>query len=463
MAQQSKSPPASHSDQKAPLWLRIGFWTSIVIAIAVVIRRIVALAVPTRNGPPQMSGLDDVFASHTAITLAHILPALFFVLLACIIVFRPGIRPRWIHRAFYSLGAITGLTAYAMSLYPIGGWTERSAVLFFDTLFLFSLARAFIYPTIRLHPNAAGCSAPSPSCSASPPLRPVMGVFFATARLTHLLPHSSSASPSGSAFPSTCLVLRTLDRFRRSRPAHITLANPELPHKERDTNSNRANRPGMNLKHPSPPPGISPSSLRSCLCWALSSHRHVRMPYWPGPWEPPASSPSFQTYTLRVLACCSCSPAQRSVWASSPLPLSAACDSSASVPPASTSRSSVASSLSSTPSVPFDHLDLDPSGVAVYPRILLALYYLAYGFGGPGFSIPMGLLMAGVSVSAALTKSVSSWPLPCRLRRTQHLHLVFPQLLFLIPLARFPGSIWIIAVGFLLPNHRQEHPFAVAA
>jgi hypothetical protein len=32
------------------------------------------------------------------------------------------------------------------------------------------------------------------------------------------------------------------------------------------------------------------------------------------------------------------------------------------------------------------------------------------------------------------------------------LNLVFPQALFLIPLVRFPGFIWLIATGFLLPK-----------
>jgi len=38
------------------------------------------------------------------------------------------------------------------------------------------------------------------------------------------------------------------------------------------------------------------------------------------------------------------------------------------------------------------------------------------------------------------------------------LHLAFAKLLFLIPLVRFPGFIWLIATGFLLPRGR---PLAV--
>ena len=180
---------AIQPEAKSPVWLRIGFWICIVISVAVVIRRVVALAVPTRNGPPQMTALDDVFASHTALTLAHILPALLFVLLAPVIVFRPDTTPAWILRAFYSLGAIVGLTAYAMSLYSVGGWTERSAVLLFDTLFLIALARAFIYRSRSSSTLERRWQLRSIAILLGiATTRPVMGVFFATSRLTHLTP-----------------------------------------------------------------------------------------------------------------------------------------------------------------------------------------------------------------------------------------------------------------------------------
>jgi hypothetical protein len=36
------------------------------------------------------------------------------------------------------------------------------------------------------------------------------------------------------------------------------------------------------------------------------------------------------------------------------------------------------------------------------------------------------------------------------------LSLVIPKLLFLIPLTRFPGFIWLIVVGFLLPKTNRD-------
>ncbi len=109
--------------------------------------------------------------------------------LAPLIVFRPGKHPDWIDRIFYPLGTIVGLTAYAMSRYSIGGWTERSAVLLFNTLFLISLARAWVYrsQSDSLHERRWQLRAIAILLGIAT-TRPVMGVFFATARLTHLLP-----------------------------------------------------------------------------------------------------------------------------------------------------------------------------------------------------------------------------------------------------------------------------------
>jgi hypothetical protein len=66
----------------APRWLRAGFWICVGIAVAVVIRRLIALAYPSPSAPPQLAQFDALFASHAVLTLAHIVPALVFVLLA---------------------------------------------------------------------------------------------------------------------------------------------------------------------------------------------------------------------------------------------------------------------------------------------------------------------------------------------------------------------------------------------
>lgn len=106
--------------------------------------------------------------------------------------------------------------------------------------------------------------------------------------------------------------------------------------------------------------------------------------------------------------------------------------------------------------------------IAQQPAIVFGLYQLANAFGGIGFSIPMGLFMAGVSVSAGLTKLVPKWIAVLGLvlavaGELSWFHMISPTLLFLIPLVRFPGFVWIIAVGFALPRIRTISPSAATA
>ena len=168
--------------------LQFGFWVCIVIAVAAVLRRLVALAQPSQAAPSPMATLDTTFASHAALTLAHILPALVFVLLTPVVLLRRS-GAVWAERLLFPLGAVVGITAYAMSAYPIGGWVERSAVLLFDSLFLFSLARAYWYKRRdELLQKMQWLSRAIGILLGIATTRPVMGVFFATSRLTHLEP-----------------------------------------------------------------------------------------------------------------------------------------------------------------------------------------------------------------------------------------------------------------------------------
>jgi hypothetical protein len=172
--------------------IRIVFWGCIAIAVLVVLRRMVALTSSSSasSAPPQLANLDAAFASHAGLTLAHIIPALCFVLIAPVVVFgRGGRTAKALERALFPLGVVVGLTAYAMSVFAVGGWVERSAVLVFNTWFLFSLVRAW------------GLSRPGEEQMKRQWLlrsiavllgiattRPVMGVFFATSRLTRWQP-----------------------------------------------------------------------------------------------------------------------------------------------------------------------------------------------------------------------------------------------------------------------------------
>jgi hypothetical protein len=190
METQAAKGAGSPQEQAPSLWLRIGFWACIVISVAVVVRRVIALAYPPHSAPPQLAALDAAFGSHATLTLAHILPALVFVLVSPFIVFRTSAETVWPERLLFPLGAVVGFTAYAMSAYSVGGWVERSAVLLFNTLFLFSLFCAYRHGRhgelflkrrwmIRAIAILLGIAT----------TRPVMGIFFATSRLTHLQPN----------------------------------------------------------------------------------------------------------------------------------------------------------------------------------------------------------------------------------------------------------------------------------
>lgn len=174
-----------------PRTLKAGFWICIVIAVAVVIRRLVALSTPPSSSvPPQLAALDTWFIRHAALTYVHILCALAFVLLLPLLFWHRTRDSVLLARAIFPLGAVVGLTAYAMSAYAVGGWIERAAVLFFDTLYLFALYRAFSFARSGNRPQLQRWMLRAIAILLGiATTRPVMGVFFATSRLTHLTPH----------------------------------------------------------------------------------------------------------------------------------------------------------------------------------------------------------------------------------------------------------------------------------
>jgi hypothetical protein len=150
---------------------------------------LVALAIPVQAGPPDLVSLDAYFASHSGLTLAHVIPAFAFVVLTPLIFLRRFASVTWPEKVLFPLGGIVGLTAYAMSAHAVGGWLERAAVLFFNTLFLYALGRAFWYRRLgqsflqlQWLTRAIGI------LLGIATTRPIMGIFFATSRLTHLRP-----------------------------------------------------------------------------------------------------------------------------------------------------------------------------------------------------------------------------------------------------------------------------------
>ena len=220
-----------HAEQRSsvrasryPFWLLSVFWISVAISIAVVVRRLLELIRPSHGGPPQMAGMDASFASHAVLTVAHIIPAAMFVVVAALLLLRRT-RGEWLELLFFPLGVITGVTAYAMSAYAIGGWIERSAVLVFDTWFLFALGRAWRYKAggdalqernwiTRAVGTLLGIAT----------TRPVMGIFFATSGLTHLAPNQFFGIAFWIGFSINTIAVELWVRSRRRARLHSAIA-----------------------------------------------------------------------------------------------------------------------------------------------------------------------------------------------------------------------------------------------
>jgi hypothetical protein len=166
-----------------------------VIGGATAIRRMVALAYPAKNGPSQLVDLDALFVAKASLTLAHIVPALALISLVPF-QFSRRFRTRhlkahrWIGRVIMVLGLIVGFSGLALLKDPVGGWAEVTAILFFDALFLVALTKAYVYARRRaIAPHREWVIRAMSVVLGVATVRPIMGVFFATAPLTGMSPH----------------------------------------------------------------------------------------------------------------------------------------------------------------------------------------------------------------------------------------------------------------------------------
>lgn len=168
-----------------------------LIGIAVGIRRMFNLS-PTAAPPrfPVAADLDRGFITHAQLTRVHVIPGLLFMVLGPL-QFSSRIRGRHLRfhrysgRVFVGAGFVVGITALVMSpMMAIGGLNETIATCVFALFFLFALTKGFIHVRRRqvarhrewmIRAFAIGLAIAT--------IRPIMGVFFATSRFTHLTPH----------------------------------------------------------------------------------------------------------------------------------------------------------------------------------------------------------------------------------------------------------------------------------
>jgi uncharacterized membrane protein len=171
-------------------------WTAVVflafIGLAVATRRTIVLLKPgtlsSANNPAAQ--LDAHFANHVTLTLAHILPAMLFMVLGPLQFVRslrskyPQIH-RWSGRIFLTASAIVGVTGLTMAFgKTIGGVDEKAAITLFGVFFLIALAKALWHALRRefvqhrewmIRGYAIGLAVAT--------IRPIMGTFFAAALL----------------------------------------------------------------------------------------------------------------------------------------------------------------------------------------------------------------------------------------------------------------------------------------
>src|SRR5258708_25304515 len=171
-------------------------WTAVIllafIGLAVATRRTTVLFKPgalnARNNPS--AALDAHFAGHRTLILAHVLPAMLFMVLGPPQFVRrlrskyPQIH-RWSGRIFLTASAVVGFTGLTMAWgKTIGGIDEKAAITLFGTFFLIALAKALWHALRRefaqhrewmIRGYAIGLAVAT--------IRPIMAAVFASALL----------------------------------------------------------------------------------------------------------------------------------------------------------------------------------------------------------------------------------------------------------------------------------------
>lgn len=176
-------------------------WTAVIflafIGLAVAARRTIVLLKPgtLSSAKNPAAELDGHFANHATLTLAHILPAMLFMVFGPLQFVR-GLRSkypqihRWSGRIFLTASAVVGVTGLTMAFgKTIGGVDEKAAITLFGAFFLIALAKAFRHALRRefaqhrewmIRGYAIGLAVAI--------IRPIMGTFFAAALLQGLAP-----------------------------------------------------------------------------------------------------------------------------------------------------------------------------------------------------------------------------------------------------------------------------------
>ncbi|AKU94538.1 hypothetical protein AKJ09_01202 [Labilithrix luteola] len=104
---------------------------------------------------------------------------------------------------------------------------------------------------------------------------------------------------------------------------------------------------------------------------------------------------------------------------------------------------------------------LSHPSVAENEGVAHALHWLAFGFGGPGYVVCYGLLVAGVAVTGGLHRFLPRWLMwwgiaLAVIAELSTLSLVIPSFAYLLPIARFPGFGWLVVTALRMPKTRTR-------
>jgi uncharacterized membrane protein len=180
--------------------LRVTVGVLVVIGIAAVVRRAMVVVPSLFVGVPSVdsgargpTALDDLFARHPLVTLAHILPGAVFLVLAPV-QFSARVRARslawhrWSGRLLVAAGVVVGVSAFDLGFrMPIGGPIQTAATAVFAVFFLVALAKGVAHARrgeVTLHREWMTRAFATGLAVAT--IRPIVVAFFATSRLTGL-------------------------------------------------------------------------------------------------------------------------------------------------------------------------------------------------------------------------------------------------------------------------------------
>jgi uncharacterized membrane protein len=206
-----------------------------LLGVVVAARRTLVLLKPEalKTGANPAADLDSHFANRRVITLLHVIPGALFMVLGPL-QFIASLRKRypevhrWSGRIFLTASAIIGITGLMMARgNTVGGWDEKSAIFLFGSFFLFALVKALRHAMHRefathrewmIRGYGVGLAVAT--------IRPIMGIFFATAivRGHTPQPHDFFGTAFWIGFTLQAIVAEIWIRYTRSAAASLRTA-----------------------------------------------------------------------------------------------------------------------------------------------------------------------------------------------------------------------------------------------